>query len=139
MTLFQKLQWHLNRKFFSILFFCRFFIYPYSKINGIKIPVSYKWSFHMLKALFNKDYEGGELQIINRTIDENDRILEIGTCLGLISAFCAKKIGNDRIKTFEANPLLERRIRKLYKINSVEPDIQICLVSDKKDNSDILD
>jgi len=129
----EKLRWHFNRKLYSIIYFLRFYFYPYAAIAGIKIPVNYNWSFPMLKALFNKDYEGGELHIIKQTIEPNDRIVEIGTGLGLISAYCAKKIGNERVKTFEANPLLEKRIMKLYRMNKVNPDLNIALVSDKED------
>ncbi len=132
MTNSQKILWHTKRKTNSLFFFLRFLIYPYTTINGIKIPVDYKWSFPMLKALFDKSYEDGEINILINTLEKKDKILEIGSGLGLLSAYCAKQIGNENVKTYEANPFLEKRIRKLYKINNVKPELNISLVTDKK-------
>ena len=135
MTILNQIQWHIRRKFNSIVFFFRFLLYPYVKIEGIKIPVDYKWSFPLLKALYLKEYEGGELNILKQTLEKTDRVLEIGAGLGFLSAYCAKKLGKENIKSFEANPSLEKIIRRLYKINRVQPDLTIALVADNEIDS----
>jgi FkbM family methyltransferase len=56
-------------------------------------------------------------------------VLEIGAGLGLVSAFCAKRIGSDRVFAFEADPDLEPCIRETYQLNGVDPSLEICAVA----------
>lgn len=125
----KKIKWHFSRKSKTAFYFLRFLIHPFVIIKGIKIPVDTNWSYPMLKALYGKEYEGGEINILAGTLEKKDRVLEIGTGLGFISAFCAKKIGEKNVMTFEANPFLEKRIRKLYQINNVSPNLRMALAS----------
>ena len=129
MTLLRKLRWHISRKLNSFWYYIRFSFYPYTKIAYIKIPVNKNWSYSLLKALYKKDYEGGELVILHSVLDKNDKVLELGTGLGLLSAYTAKTIGSDNILTYEANRLLEDSIKKLYTINKVNPRLVIALAS----------
>jgi FkbM family methyltransferase len=130
MNLSQKMLWHSKRKIFSAIYFIRFLVYPYSKIKGVKLPVDKKWSFPLLKALYDKTYEEAELKIIDKVLEKNDKVLEIGTGLGLISSFCSKRIDNNNIITYEANPLIKNHLFNLYKINKVSPILNIALVTD---------
>ena len=110
----------------------RFLLYPYKTIEGVKIPVSFKWTFNMLKQIYNETYEGGELNILRNTLNVNDKVLEIGTGLGLISTFCAQKVGDESVYTYEANPNLEPVIEKTYSINNVSPHHTTAIISTKE-------
>lgn len=136
MTIFQKLKWHIKRKTTSVFYIIRFLIYPRINIKGIIIPVDFRWSYSILKAMYKKQYEGVEINIIEKTIESQDKILEIGTGIGFISTFCAKIIGNDNILTYEANPTLDKQIQKLYILNNVKPKYKNSLVSEKTDYVD---
>ncbi len=37
----------------------------------------------MLRQIYDQTYEGGELDILGNTLNVNDKVLEIGTGLGL--------------------------------------------------------
>jgi FkbM family methyltransferase len=78
----------------------------------------------MKESLWKLNYEGGELEIVSKTLNPEDIILELGTGLGLLSAYVAKKIGDQNVYTFEANSQLKDRIELLYQMNNVHPNIE---------------
>jgi FkbM family methyltransferase len=57
--------------------------------------------------------------------------MELGTGLGFLASFCAKRIGSSRVFTFEANPSLEPRIRETFALNSVEPSLEVSAVGNQ--------
>jgi len=80
------------------------------------------------QALSKGSYERDELQLIGRILRSDDRVLEIGAGLGLVSTYCAQRIGSDRVFAFQADPELEPCIRETYELNGVEPTLEICAV-----------
>ena len=76
-------------------------------------------------------YENSELEIVRSQLTSADTVMELGTGLGLISTFCAKRIPSDRVFTFEANPALEPHIRRTYRLNRVRPRLEMCLVGSR--------
>lgn len=78
--------------------------------------------------MFTGGYESAELRTIKNNLSREDRVLEIGTGIGLISTYCAKRIGSDRVFTFEANPELEPYIKAVYARNEVSPTLNICIL-----------
>ena len=48
--------------------------------------------------------------MIGRLLTSEDRVLDIGACTGLTSAICAKRIGSERVLSYEANTRLQRVI-----------------------------
>jgi FkbM family methyltransferase len=97
-------------------------------LKGIKVPVIDDAPRDLEEALYTGCYERFELKTIASQLAQNDVVMELGTGLGLISSFCANKIGNDRVFTYEANPGLEPIIRKTYKLNNLAPNLQICML-----------
>jgi FkbM family methyltransferase len=80
------------------------------------------------RALSKGGYERQELQLIGALLSPADVVLEIGAGLGLISTFCAKRVGPSRVFAFEADPDLEPCIRETYALNGVEPTLDMCAV-----------
>jgi FkbM family methyltransferase len=80
------------------------------------------------RALSKGDYEREELRLIGSLLSSSDTVLEIGAGLGLVSAYCAKRIGSNRVFACEADPDLEPCIRTIYQINGVEPNLEMCAV-----------
>jgi FkbM family methyltransferase len=81
------------------------------------------------RALTKGGYEREELRLIGEILEADDIVLDIGTGLGLVSAYCAKQIGSDRVFAFEADPDLEPCIRETYELNGVSPTLEMCAVS----------
>jgi FkbM family methyltransferase len=100
-------------------------------IAGVKLKIPQLASQVIREAIYQGGYESTELEVVKARLSSNDVIMEIGTGLGLLSAYCAKTIGSDRVFTFEANPSLEQPIRDNYALNQVAPNLEICLVGEQ--------
>jgi len=105
---------------------------PVVCIEGVNIPLTKYISDNVREAMFDGGYESAELRTIADNLSGDDLVLEIGTGIGLISTFCAKRIGSDRVYTFEANPELEPYIRDVYDKNSVSPNLEICVLGENE-------
>ena len=80
------------------------------------------------RALSKGGYERQELQLIGALLSPSDVVLEVGAGLGLVSTYCAKRVGSSRVFAFEADPDLEPCIRETYELNGVEPTLDMCAV-----------
>src|SRR5205807_8920816 len=73
-------------------------------------------------------YEQDECRLIEQVLSPADVVLEVGAGLGLVSAYCAKRLGSSRVFAYEANPDLEACIRETYSLNGVQPTLEMCAV-----------
>ncbi len=96
-------------------------------IKGIKVRIPDNASSIIRNALYDGWYEAGELDLLSNRLDQDDVVMEIGTGLGLLSIYCAQRIGDDKVSTFEANPALEQAIKFNYALNQVAPKLEMCL------------
>jgi FkbM family methyltransferase len=101
---------------------------PIITIEGVQIRVGRHMSRRVERALSKGDYERQELQLIGALLSPSDVVLEIGAGLGLVSTYCAKRVGSSRVFAFEADPDLEPCIRETYELNGVEPTLDMCAV-----------
>lgn len=97
-------------------------------IKGVKIKLPKVASDTVRDVIHRGLYEARELDIVSRKLSHDDVVMEIGTGLGLLSSYCAQKIGSDKVFTFEANPNLEKAIIDNYTLNQVSPSLEMCLV-----------
>jgi FkbM family methyltransferase len=104
-------------------------------IQGIKVKIPEIASDVIRDAIYAGFYEVDELELLSNRLSQDDVVMEIGTGLGLLSAYCAKQIGNDQVFTFEANPALKRAIQDNYALNQVAPQLELCLVGDRSNFS----
>jgi FkbM family methyltransferase len=98
------------------------------EIEGVKIKVPQIASDAIRDAIYKGLYEPMELKLVKSKLSNDDVVMEVGTGLGLLSAYSAKKIGSQKVFTFEANPMLEKPIRDNYALNQVAPNLEMCLV-----------
>jgi FkbM family methyltransferase len=82
------------------------------------------------------EYESGEITIVSKTLEKTDIVLELGTGLGFLSAYCSKIIGSERVQTFEANPELRSLIQKTYKKNNVFPELHFAAIGADEGETD---
>jgi FkbM family methyltransferase len=97
-------------------------------VEGIRIRVGRHMSRRVEQSLSKGNYEREELRLISAVLSPSDVVLEIGAGLGLVSAYCAKRVGSARVFAFEADPDLEPCIRETYALNGVEPTLDMCAV-----------
>ena len=98
-------------------------ILPVAKVGGVRLPIDTRLSLQMRRTIVNGKYERHELRIVARTLSTDDRVLECGAGIGLLASYCAKRIGSDRVKTFEANPHMGDIIKETFALNGVSPTL----------------
>ena len=81
------------------------------------------------RALSRGGYEREELRLIGEVLLPDDIVLEVGAGLGLVSTYCAKRVGSSQVFAYEADPELEPCIRETYELNGVQPTLEMCAVS----------
>jgi FkbM family methyltransferase len=79
----------------------------------------------ILSAIERGFYEAEEARHLPYILQKDERVLELGTGLGLISALCALNGLVDRVMTVEANPLLMDYISRLHEINQLSSKIEV--------------
>jgi FkbM family methyltransferase len=107
----------------------RVFRHSIITIEGIRIRVGRHMSRRVERALSRGSYERQELRLIGEVLSPGDVVLEVGAGLGLVSAYCAQRVGSARVFACEADPDLEPCIRETYALNGVEPVLDMCAVS----------
>lgn len=110
--------------------------HPIVDISGVKLELDPELDPSVRDAMSSGRYEQQELYALAHSLCPDDTVMELGTGIGLVSAHCAKRIGSDRVFTFEANPQLEPHIRNTYRLNGVCPNLEICMLTDRHGERD---
>jgi FkbM family methyltransferase len=98
-------------------------------IEGVRIRIGKHLSRRVERALSKGGYQREELRLMGAVLSPADVVLEVGAGLGLVSSYCAKRIGSDRVFAYEADPELESCIRETYELNGVHPTLEMCAVT----------
>ena len=97
-----------------------------ANIDGIRLDISSpQISPEMKRRIYIGNYEKEERQIVEKLLRIDDRVLELGSGLGYISTNCARRLGDDRVVTVEANAEMEEPIRRSFELNGVSPTLLI--------------
>jgi FkbM family methyltransferase len=97
-------------------------------IEGVRIRIGRHMSPRIERAVSEGSYEREELRLVEPMLSPSDVVLEVGAGLGVVSAYCAMRLGSNRVFAYEANPDLEDRIRETYALNGVQPTLEMCAV-----------
>ena len=81
------------------------------------------------REIYLGEYESREIGIVAQKLETADVVLEVGAGLGFLSAFCAKRVGSERVHAFEANPALLPLIRATHERNGVAPAVHNVLLA----------
>jgi len=95
------------------------------------LPLDMSISPTLRGTILGGEYEKNEMDIVRKTLCSDDRILEFGAGIGLLSTYCALEIGSERVKTFEANPFMQPLISKTFALNGVSPALVIGAIGPK--------
>jgi FkbM family methyltransferase len=127
------MKYQFNKLFTTIfILFCNLVGKKWKSVKGVYLPINYSLGFNTLRWIINGQYEKDEIRIIEAKLEHSDIVLEIGTGLGFVSAYCAKKIGDSKIYTFEANPLNVETAHKVFVKNKVNPSLTNAFLADIK-------
>jgi FkbM family methyltransferase len=100
------------------------------EISGVRINAS-GIDRAVVDAMRAGTYEALELRALGAALRPDDVVMELGTGIGLLSTFCAQRVGSSRVFTFEANPELEPRIRETFRLNAVTPALEMCMLGER--------
>jgi len=81
------------------------------------------------KQIFFSEYEDKEIEIVAKRLASDDVVMEVGAGIGFLSAYCAKRIGSERVFAYEANPALMELIAATYRANGVAPAVRNVLLA----------
>ncbi len=126
-----------------IFWFTRLYVYLYvivkkclgdtwQSVHGVMLPLLPEIGFNTLRWIVNGKYEENEINIIEQKLVKTDRVMEIGTGLGFVSAFCAKVAGSENVFSFDANLLNIEIAKRVCQKNKVSPHLQNALLSDSE-------
>lgn len=103
---------------------------------GVKINDGDHISENIRRFIYSGGYESTEIKILSQVLYPTDKVLEIGSGLGFLTIFCAKRIGGKNIVTYEANSHLIDKIKENFSINNVNPNIQNGILGDANSETD---
>lgn len=96
---------------------------------GVLLPVRHPLiSPHIRREIALGNYERKEIEIVERRLEADDVVMEIGAGIGFLSAWCAKRVGDGRVFAYEANPALMDVIARTYELNAVAPEARNVLL-----------
>lgn len=74
----------------------------------------------IIDELMGNRYEAPEINALLQVMRPEDRVLEVGVGLGVVSGITAKAFPHARIACYEANPALMEPIRELHALNGIK-------------------
>ena len=99
------------------------------QLRGVQIPLQDRFSEVIRASLANGSYESAEAGILEGLLEDGDRVLELGTGLGFLAAYCAKRLSSSAVLTVEADPEQEASVRATFAANDVSPGLLFAAVS----------
>lgn len=110
----------------------------YLTCNGIKIGFDPNAiSENMVKHIKAGTYEKEESSLIGDIIQDGERILEIGSGVGYVSALAMKTGKVEELLSFEANPKLIPIIEKTWALNEVKAQCRNCVITNTSSHQKI--
>ncbi len=82
-----------------------------------------RYSPPILGAFRRGDYEGREREVLRQVLRRDDRVLEVGTAIGLVSMTAAAAVRAASVRTFDANAAIVADARRNFAFNGLG-DIQ---------------
>lgn len=74
-------------------------------------------------AIIKGTYEAPEMALVGAAVRHGDRVVEIGTGVGVVSLLCNRLAGAGNVQSYEANATLEPIIRENFRLNGLQPKL----------------
>lgn len=99
-------------------------------LHGVRIPIDRNIiTNRILYSIIRGKYEYPESKTLKEKIKPDDRVLELGGGLGLISAIASKIITHGEVVCVEANPGMMDYIARVHALNAVQAKVINAVVS----------
>ena len=80
-------------------------------------------------ALIKGNYEAPERKLVRMAVRPGDRVVDIGSGVGVVSLLCARLAGAGNVVSYEANAGLEAIIRENFALNNLTPRLRLRAVT----------
>lgn len=93
-------------------------------IDGLRL-IGYRRDIpkHVSQMLVRGDYEMPERVAISQLLRKGDRVLEIGSCVGVVALTAARIVGAQNVLTFEPNPAAAAVARENFALNALPVEL----------------
>jgi FkbM family methyltransferase len=93
-------------------------------IDGLRL-ISYRHDIpkHVSQMLVRGDYEMPERRAVSALLRKDDRVLEIGSCVGVVAMTAAKVVGARNVLAFEPNPAAAKVARENFAANGLPVEL----------------
>lgn len=96
----------------------------YVNNHGVMLPTRHRMiSPGIKREIYFGSYESKEIEIVSRRVTDDDVVMEVGAGIGYLSAFCAQRVGGERVFAYEANPAMMEVIADTHARNGVKPQV----------------
>lgn len=91
--------------------------------NGVKLFLGPVAQTRCANGIYSGKHELPERQVIGKTLEPHDIVLEIGAGVGMVTMQCCRQIGSERVHTCEANPTLLPVLQRSCELNGFHPEL----------------
>jgi FkbM family methyltransferase len=104
--------------------------------HGISVEVNPAWGRQIVQTLYTGGYEAAELRVLRHTLRPEDRYLEIGAAIAVVTTAACQISGDRNVTAYEANPDLIPFARSTARRNGFELQIVNAVLSDADGTAD---
>jgi FkbM family methyltransferase len=97
---------------------CKVFAHPYYGQN-------------IQNAILEGTYEGSERGVLPYLLEQGDRVLEVGSAIGVLGLTSASIIGAENVIGFEANPKLVADAKQNFALNNVDISVNAAVLQNR--------
>lgn len=73
--------------------------------DGFEVAIDLeRWPAKILRALLRRHYEKHELRLVSRLLTPDDRVIELGSAIGVVALAASRTVPSEQICCFDANP-----------------------------------
>ncbi len=91
--------------------------------NGVKLFLGPVAQTRCANGIYSGKHELPEREVVGKTLEPHDVVLEIGAGVGMVTMQCCRQIGSDRVHTCEANPSLLPVLQRSCELNDFHPEL----------------
>jgi FkbM family methyltransferase len=107
----------------------RFLRVRHVTLDGLRL-IAYRQDVpkHVSQVLVRGDYEFPERRAVSQLLRKGDRVLEIGSCVGVVALTAAKIVGAANVLSFEPNPAAAKVARENFALNALPVELDTAAV-----------
>jgi FkbM family methyltransferase len=92
-----------------------------AELDGVSVFVdTANYAAPIVAALRNGTYEARERRLVKALLQPGDRVLEVGTALGIVAMTAASVVGAASVRSFDANPDIAADARENFQRNGLQ-------------------